>query len=163
MPRLFVYMCENAFVRPPRTPISLEEWSPAGEHMGREDRLRSRSLRLPPVPTRMRIAVSISSRAKEKLGDVQARLSGAERVQELDEEPEHFQSGPKLSHFRPPEAESGHDGIGLERNVRPGLNGMEKMAGERNGDEVEEHLLKALSCVPGGGGKSKIRKETRGG
>ncbi|KAF8169567.1 hypothetical protein K438DRAFT_1983174 [Mycena galopus ATCC 62051] len=107
MPRLFVYMCEDAFERPGRTLISLEEWSPAAERMSREDRLRSRSLRLPPVPTRMRIAVNISASAKEKLGDAQARLSGAERMQELDEEPEHFQS-------------------------------------EGNGDEVEEHLLKAL-------------------
>ncbi|KAF8187669.1 hypothetical protein K438DRAFT_2150845 [Mycena galopus ATCC 62051] len=100
MPRLFVYMCENAFERPGRTLISLEEWSPAAERMGREDRLRSRS---------------------------------------------------------------GHNGIGLERNVRPELNRMEKMTGERNGDEVEEHFWKALSCVPEGGGESKIRKETRWG
>ncbi|KAF8169608.1 hypothetical protein K438DRAFT_1774192 [Mycena galopus ATCC 62051] len=52
------------------------------------------------------------------------------------------------SHSRPREAESGHDGIRREAWV--GLNGMEKMAGERNGDEVGEHLLKALSCVPEG-------------
>ncbi|KAF8187690.1 hypothetical protein K438DRAFT_1764845 [Mycena galopus ATCC 62051] len=71
MPRLF-YICENAFERPPRTPVSLEEWSPAAERMGRDDRLRSRSLRLPPVPTRMRIAINISASAKEKLEEAQA-------------------------------------------------------------------------------------------
>ncbi|KAF8187635.1 hypothetical protein K438DRAFT_1764795 [Mycena galopus ATCC 62051] len=63
----------------------------------------------------------------------------------------------------PPEAESGHDGIRLERNVRPGLNGMEKMSGERNGDKDGEHLLRALSCVAEGRAESKMRKETRWG
>ncbi|KAF8169603.1 hypothetical protein K438DRAFT_1774186 [Mycena galopus ATCC 62051] len=79
MPRLFVYMCENAFERPPRTPVSLEEWNPAAERMGREDRLRSRVT-----------AAAAAPRRSWKTPRLDTPM--AERIRELDEEPEYFQS-----------------------------------------------------------------------